>query len=330
MKFSKASVVAAIAVAAIAVGTPERADAQQPTRPDSIARRDSIARADSIAAARRTPAPSPSIPVRKDPAPTRSPSPTPSPTPTSSPTPSPTPAPAMTAAPTPLPTPVPTIDPTPLPTPTPVAAVGTMGLTASGCNGGVVLEWSKVVDPRFHHYTTLRSTSAETPAAYPPQGGAVEVAGTFVKDPAATSASDPSAPTGTTLHYRTMALDAENQLIAASPVRSALAKPIAGLGALSAGPAAEPGKTTFAWAPYPGPGACFSYYKLVYSETDPSPSYLSGSAAWAAIGPQSQTSVTIGEAVPGTSYYVRLQAIRATATGKIVVASTDVLAWLAP
>ena len=262
--------------------------------------------------------------------PSPSPSPTPSPTPTSSPTPSPTPAPAMTAAPTPLPTPVPTIDPTPLPTPTPVAAVGTMGLTASGCNGGVVLEWSKVVDPRFHHYTTLRSTSAETPAAYPPQGGAVEVAGTFVKDPAATSASDPSAPTGTTLHYRTMALDAENQLIAASPVRSALAKPIAGLGALSAGPAAEPGKTTFAWAPYPGPGACFSYYKLVYSETDPSPSYLSGSAAWAAIGPQSQTSVTIGEAVPGTSYYVRLQAIRATATGKIVVASTDVLAWLAP
>src|SRR5690606_2019251 len=143
--------------------------------------------------------------------------------------------------------------------------------------------WSKVVDARFHHYTTLRSASTEIPAAYPPQGGAVEVAGTFVKDPAATSATDSSAPTGTALHYRSLALDAENRVIAASPVRSALAKPVVGLGTLTATPS-DPGKTTFAWAPYGGPGACFSYYKLVYSETDPSPSYLAGSATWAAIG----------------------------------------------
>jgi hypothetical protein len=205
-----------------------------------------------------------------------------------------------------------------------------MSLTLSGCNGGVVLEWSKVVDARFHHYTTLRSTSAEIPAAYPPQGGSVEVAGTFVKDPAATSATDASAPTATTLYYRTMAFDAESRVIAASPVRSALAKPVAGLGTLSAEPAVEPGKTTFAWAPYPGPGACFSYYKLVYSETDPSPSYLAGSATWAALGEQGTTSVTIGEPVPGITYYVRLQTIRATATGKMVVAQTDVLTWVAP
>ena len=71
MKFTKASVVAAFAVAAIAVGTPERADAQQPSRPDTVAR--------------PTPAP---VPVRKDPAPT--PTPTPAPTPTPSPTPTPT------------------------------------------------------------------------------------------------------------------------------------------------------------------------------------------------------------------------------------------------
>jgi hypothetical protein len=205
-----------------------------------------------------------------------------------------------------------------------------MALTLSGCNGGVVLEWSKVIDARFHHYTTLRSTSAEIPAAYPPQAGAVEVAGTFVKDPAATSATDASAPTGTTLHYRTMALDAENRVIAVSPVQSAMAKPVASLGALTATPAAEPGKTTFGWAPYPGPGACFSYYKLVYSETDPSPSYLAGSPTWAAIGEQATTSVTIGEPVSGTTYHVRLQVIRATAIGKMVVAQTDVLTWTAP
>ena len=68
----------------------------------------------------------------------------------------------------------------------------------------------------------------------------------------------------------------------------------------------------------------------MYSETDPSPSYLSGSAAWAAVGNQAQTSVTIGEAVSGATYYVRLQAIRAVATGKMVVAQTDVLVWQAP
>ena len=273
-----------------------------------------------------SPSPSPS------PAPTLSPtpSPTPSVTPSASPTPGPIPAVIATPAPPPPPTPIPTIQPTPLPTPTPVPAVGTMALAAGGCNGGVLLEWSKVVDARFHHYATLRSTSADIPAAYPPQAGAVEVPGSFVKDPAATSAADASAPAGATLHYRTLAVDAANLVIAASPVRSAVAKPVAALGPLSATPAVEPGKSTFAWAPYPGPGACFSYYKLVYSETDPSPSYLSGSAAWAAVGNQAQTSVTIGEAVSGATYYVRLQAIRAVATGKMVVAQTDVLVWQAP
>ena len=268
------------------------------------------------------------------PSPTASPTPslTPTPSPTPTPTPSPTPQPTATQTPTPKPTPVappPTPVPTPVPTATPAPPVGAMALTVSGCNGGVVLEWSKVVDARFHHYTTLRSASAEIPPAYPPQGGAVEVAGTFIKDPAATSATDASAPTGTTLHYRTMAFDAENRVIAASPVQSALAKPVASLGTLTATPA-DPGKTTFAWAPYGGPGACFSYYKLVYSETDPSPSYLAGSAAWAVLGDQGTTSVTIGEPIPGTTYYVRLQTIRATATGKIVVAQTDVLTWVAP
>lgn len=316
----------------------------------------------AVAAAARTvlegngpapvPTPGPSLPVVVGPVgggliETAAPSPTPSPTPNPSASPSPTPTPTPTAEPpatpslapvlaatpaptsTPTPVPVPTVMPTPPPAPTPVPSVGTMALTVGGCNGGVVLEWSKVADARFHHYTTLRSTSAELPAAYPPQAGAVEVAGTFTKDPTATSASDASAPIGATVHYRTMALDAQNQVIAASPVRSAIAKPVAGLGALATSPAA-PGKTTFAWAAYGGPGACFSYYKLVYSETDPSPSYLTGSAAWAAIADQGTTSVTIGEAVSGTTYHVRLQAIRATATGKMVVAHTDVLTWLAP
>ena len=57
---------------------------------------------------------------------------------------------------------------------------------------------------------------------------------------------------------------------------------------------------------------------------------FAGSPTWAAIGDQAATSVTIAGPVSGTTYYVRLQAIRATATGKMVVAQTDVFTWLAP
>lgn len=249
------------------------------------------------------------------------------------PTPAATPSGAATPVPTPGATPGPTPDlapkPTPIPTPSPVPTAGTLSLTLSGCNGGMVIEWSTVADARFHRYTTLRSGSADVPAAYPPEAGVVEVPGTAVKDPSASSAADGSAPTGTTLYYRTLALDAENRVLAASAVRSAVAKPMAVLGTLTATPA-EPGKTTFGWAPYTGPGACFSYYKLVYSETDSSPSYLGGAATWAALGDQASTSVTIGGPVSGTTYQVRLEALRATAAGKLIVARSDVLNWTAP
>ena len=237
------------------------------------------------------------------------------------------------ATPTPTPTPKPTPEPTPKPTAEPTAAptpgIGVMALTTSGCNGGIVLEWSKVVDERFNHYVTLRNTSASIPAAYPPQGGSSEVSGTFTKDASATSAVDPSAPAGATLHYRALAFDAEDRVIAASPVRSAVAKPVAALGALTATDV-EPGTTTFGWAPYPGPGACFSYYKLVASASDPTPSYLEGSTTWAAIGEQAASGVSIEGTTSGTTWYVRLQAIRATSLGKIVVGQTDVLTWTAP
>jgi hypothetical protein len=204
-----------------------------------------------------------------------------------------------------------------------------MALTASGCNGGVILEWSKVVDERFNHYTTLRSTSGSIPAAYPPQGGAIEVGGSYTTDAIATSAVDPSAAPGTTLHYRTLAFDSADRVIAVSPIRAAVAKPVAPLGELSATPVG-PGSTSFAWASYGGPGACFSYYKLVASESDPTPSYLEGSTTWAAIADQGATSATVEGTPSGTTWHVRLQAIRATALGKVVVAQTDVLTWTAP
>jgi hypothetical protein len=204
-----------------------------------------------------------------------------------------------------------------------------MALTATGCNGGVVLEWSKVADGRYNHSTALRSSSSSIPAAYPPQAGASEVPGTFTKDATAISAVDPGAPAGATLHYRALAFDEADRVIAASPVRPAVAKPVATMGALTATPLG-PGKATFAWTAYGGPGACFTYYKLVASQVDTTPSYLEGATAWAAIGEQGSSGTTVEGIPTGSTWSVRVQAIRATALGKIVVAQSDVLGWTAP
>ena len=193
----------------------------------------------------------------------------------------------------------------------------------------MVLEWSKVTDPRFHRYVTLRSTGTDIPAAYPTTAGVVELAGAGSTNPSATSAPDTSAAPGTAYAYRTMALDAAHKVIAVSSVASAVAAPVQALGALTPF-AAEPGMTKFAWAAYGGPAPCFTYYKLVYSETNPAPSYVGGDPYWAAIGDQGSDHVVVSGPVSGTTYFVRLQAIRATSLGAFVVAQTDVLAYTAP
>ncbi len=264
-----------------------------------------------------TPSPSPS------PTPTATPSPTPTPTPT--PTPSPTPTPTPTLKPTPVPTP----KPTPAPTPKPVPVVAPMSLALTGCNGGVVLEWSKVADATFNRYITLRSSTADIPAAYPPQAGAVELLATKSKDPNGTSAADTSATPGGAF-YRTLALDAAGQVIGASAVGSSAAAPVQPLGPLTAMPAPEPGKTKFAWATYGGSPACFTWYKLTYSETNPAPSYPGGDPYWAAVSDQAAGSVVVNGPISGMTYHVRVQAIRATSVGVFVVAETDALTYTAP
>ncbi|HET8776029.1 MAG TPA: fibronectin type III domain-containing protein [Candidatus Limnocylindria bacterium] len=259
------------------------------------------------------------------PTPTPTPSPTPSPTPTPTPSPTPTPTPKPTPKPTPVPTPVATPVPTPVPTPT----FTVMSLGATGCGGGVVLEWSAVGDPAFKKYVTLRSASASIPAAYPAQGGAVELAWTRTGDRNATSAPDASAMPGTTFFYRTLALNSAGGVIGASAVQAASATAVQSLGSLGAA-AVDATKTKFTWATYAGSQACFTYYKLVYSETNPTPSYPNGDPYWAAISDKGVSSYVVDGLVSGTTYYVRLQAVRATALGPFVVAETDVLSYTAP
>lgn len=150
---------------------------------------------------------------------------------------------------------------------------------------------------RTTRYITLRGTAATIPAAYPPQAGAVELLWTKSQDPNTTSAPDTSATPGTTFFYRTLTLDAASRVIAASPVGSAAATPTQALGALTA-LSTEPGKTKFAWATYGGGSGCFTWYKLVYSETNPAPSYLGGDPYWAVISDQATDRVVVDGLVP--------------------------------
>jgi hypothetical protein len=157
-------------------------------------------------------------------------------------------------------------------------------------------------------------------------GGDAAVGSTYLTDPSKTGGVDLAADAGAKWHYRAMAFDANDRVIAASPVRSVGVKPTRNLGGLSIG-AAE-GGAAFGWQPVSGE-ACFSYYKLVYSADDQTPSYLEGSpAAW--VGESwSAASAWVEGLEPGT-YWFRLQAIRATEGGKVVVAQTQPMAYTVP
>jgi hypothetical protein len=242
--------------------------------------------------------------------------------PTVAPTPKPTPKP--TAKPTPEPTP----KPTPAPTPVPLAM---LSLATTGCPGGVVLDWSAYeAGGAFDHYLTLRNTSESIPKAYPPQGGAVDPGGTYTTDPFKTSAVDAELSAGVTYYYRTMAFNADDGVIGASPVVSAVASPVGSLGSLSVGAVAE--GTKMAWTAYAGSEACFTYYKVVYSEENPSPSYLGGDPYLAALGDPSTSQYVAGSEalVSGHTYYLRVQVIRATDLGGFLVAQTDVATYTVP
>ena len=257
------------------------------------------------------------------PAPTAKIDPTPSFEPSVEPT--PTLAPVITPAPTPRPTP----KPTPTPTPTPAPTLAPMSLSLKSCEGGVVLMWSKVTSDAFHHYTVLRSSSAEIPLAYPPQAGAVDFGTTYTTDPNKTDSFDSSAAVGSSVYYRAMAFNAEDGVIGASPVSAAVVpKAVLSLGGLGV---SQPGgagtNAQFDWSPYGGLSACFSYYKLVGSTTNPEPSYLGEGGLDVAIpiSLQSASSATFDSTqIPAGTYWFRLRAIRATSLGKFIVADTSV------
>ena len=84
------------------------------------------------------------------------------------------------------------------------------------------------------------------------------------------------------------------------------------------------------WLAYGGPQACFGIAKLVVSQTDATPGYLEGgsNAVWASED-QAAGGAVLGGFTSGT-HFARLEILRETWIGKVLVAHTDVATIVVP
>jgi hypothetical protein len=103
-----------------------------------------------------------------------------------------------------------------------------------------------------------------------------------------------------------------------------------GLGALGVANGVEAGQLAFSWTPFTGSADCFSFYKIVASAEDSTPSYLTGATYLAAIGDQAAAGATVGGLTSGQTLWFRVQAIREIGTGKFVSAQTDPIQFTVP
>ena len=251
------------------------------------------------------------------------------PRPTAEPTPDgPSATPEPSASPTPAATPVPTPLPTPKPTPTPAPTLGIMSLTVLACPGGVVLDWTTPEMAALNHVQVLRGTSAEIPLTYPPSGGIVAVEGGYSSDPLKSDGFDPTVDGGGGW-YRAVAYDLKNKAIAASDSRGVTTVGITDLGALGVTGSA-PGELTLAWTAFTDSPDCFTYYKVVASMDDATPSYLEGATLLAALGDQTASGTVVGGLTSGQTLWLRVQVLRETSTGKFIAAQTTPTQFTVP
>ena len=236
----------------------------------------------------------------------------PSPSPTPSPTLSPTPSPLSSASPTPAPTPAPTPDP------------GSLALEATSCEGGVVLSWSASTNPDFHHYTALRSPDRDIAPDWPPIAPAVDWGQTYATDPFVTSAVDASIlPSDARWNYRVMAYDADGRVVAASPVRPAQIHELADLGSLRVD-ARPDGFTRLRWRSYTGFSECFSSYRVMVGIGATPATVLT------VVSDQAAAEIQTDALHSGTTYQLRVQAMRSTTLGSFVVGQTRTTTYTVP
>ena len=235
-------------------------------------------------------------------------------------TPRPTPTPTAVASPSS--TPMASLTPIPTPSPTPDPAA--LDLEVWSCNGGVVLHWTASGDPAFHHYTALRSPEDEIAPHYPPIAPAVDWGDTYATDRFVTSAVDASIiPSETTWFYRVMAYDADGAVIGSSPVLGGQLKDVVDLGPTTVEPT-DDGRTAIRWAPFRGSSLCFSHYRIGYG-TQGSPSTV-----LAVVSGRETTELLTDALHAGTTYQVRVQAVRTTTLGAFVAGETETTSYVAP
>ena len=216
-----------------------------------------------------------------------------------------------------------TVTPTPDPTPSSTPDPTLLELEATSCDGGVVLDWSPSTDPRFHHYTALRSPVREIEPDYPPIAPAVDWGDTYATDRFVTTAVDASIiPSDTRWFYRVMAYDAENAVIAASPVRGARLGEVDDLGELEVSTA--DGMTSVAWTAYGGFSGCFSAYRILYGTGSAPTTVLT------VVSDQATTEFQTGALHPGTEYVLRVEAVRGTTLGSFVAGRSELEAYAVP
>jgi len=237
--------------------------------------------------------------------------------------------PAATAKPDPTPRPTRTPKPTDKPDPT-QPPVLSMSLAAKPCPGGVVLDWSKP-SPAVGHYHVLRSLGGEVPATYPAPG-TTEIDSATSWNAGVTDGFDADVAGGQSATYRAFAFDADDHVMAFSPMKTVSTAAALSLGTLGSTDNGDGASITVAWSNPGVPEACFSYGKLVVSTEDPNPSYLEGSRHIAVIGDPSATGawVEVPADLHGQHVWMRYQMIRSTSLGKFVVGSTDVAYVLLP
>lgn len=199
-----------------------------------------------------------------------------------------------------------------------------IGLTATGCPGGVVLEWTPSTHHNFHHYTALRSPENEIATDYPPIAPAVDWGETYATDPFVTSAVDASIlPSSREWSYRVVAYDILGDVVSASPVRMATIGDRLELGVPVVESAGE-GMTRIAWSSFSGDPECFSAYRILFGVGRPPGTVLSE------ISSPSVASIETDALHPGTTYQLRIDAVRVTTLGSLVAARSETVFYTVP
>lgn len=212
------------------------------------------------------------------------------------------------------------------PTATAIASVTPAGfdLEVIGCNGGVVLDWTPLAVPGFHHYTALRSPSREIAADWPPIAPAVDWGDTYITDPYVTSGVDASIlPSATRWSYLVVAYDAEDRPLAASPVRTTRMEEVDSLDRLLVR-AAEDGGTRLRWASFDGFSECFSSYRVLATPAGGTTSVI------AVISDQATSELETDALHPGITYRLEVRAVRDATRGSFVVGRAAPVTYLVP